>query len=80
MTVKRDFLFVGCEAGHDWRFYGGANCGCEWTGEDGGQIFGSCSVPIHRCSRCGDYDYGDNAEAVQVVADCAAERGEAQAA
>jgi hypothetical protein len=47
--------------GHLWEFHGGANCGC-----DGGD----CSVPVHRCVRCGDYDYGDNSEADTVREEC----------
>ena len=39
--------------GHQWEFSGGASCGCP---------DGACSVPVHTC-RCGDCDYGDNAEA-----------------
>lgn len=47
---------------HDWQFYGGANCGCQ----DGG-----CSVPVHKCVRCGDCDYGENDEAESIRRDCA---------
>ena len=28
MDVRRDFLFLGCQVGHAWRFVGGANAGC----------------------------------------------------
>jgi hypothetical protein len=51
--------------GHLWAFDGGANCGCE---------DGQCSVPVHRCTSCGDYDYGDNSEAAEKRKACAAER------
>lgn len=61
---RRDFLFVGCEEGHDWRSLGGCNAGCHKDC--------SCSVPVNFCRRCGAHDYGDNAEAEQVRADCAA--------
>lgn len=62
--TKRDFLFVGCEAGHDWHSLGGCNAGCH-------PEHCACSVPVNTCRRCGDCDYGDNAEAEQVRADCA---------
>lgn len=57
------------ETGHDWRFIGGKNAGCD---EDGC----GCSVPVHECAKCGDCDYGDNAEATETVARCAAGLGE----
>jgi hypothetical protein len=67
MADKRDWLFVGCEAGHDYISIGGCNAGCH---EDC-----ACSVPVQECSRCGDCDYGDNADAAQVRADCVALHG-----
>jgi hypothetical protein len=66
--MVRDWLFIGCEAGHDWQSTGGCNAGCH---DDC-----SCSVPVRICTRCGDCDYGDNAEAEQVRADCALKWGE----
>ena len=66
--VARDWLFVCCEAGHDWQPAGGCNAGCHADC--------SCSVPVHKCSRCGDYDYGVNEEAQQVRADCALKYGD----
>jgi hypothetical protein len=51
--------------GHKWVFDGGANCGC-----------GQCSVPVHRCEACGDYDYGDNEDADNVRAECRTMRNE----
>lgn len=48
--------------GHKWFQIGGANCGCE----DGG-----CSVPVHECEACGDFDYGHNAEADEKRKRCA---------
>lgn len=58
----RDWLFVGCEAGHDMKCIGGCSAGCaEWC---------TCSVPVHVCTRCGDIDYGDNAEADEIRAKC----------
>jgi hypothetical protein len=51
------------EMGCDMRHYGGKNCGC-----DGG----SCSVPVYVCGRCGDSDYGDNPDALQIRLECSA--------
>ncbi len=48
--------------GHKWVFEGGSWCGCK----DGG-----CSIPVHKCESCADYDYGDNDEAREIRADCA---------
>lgn len=47
--------------GHKWTHIGGANCGCPG---------GSCSVPVHKCEGCGDYDYGENDEAMKKRAAC----------
>lgn len=66
--MPRDFLFVGCEQGHDWVFLGGCNAGCDKDC--------ACSVPVHECSRCGDCDYGQNDEAKDVRSNCAAERAD----
>jgi hypothetical protein len=60
--TSRDWLFVRCEQGHDWQSIGGCNASCEENCQ--------CSVPVNVCSRCGDCDYGDNAEADRVRADC----------
>ena len=54
------------ELGHVWRHIGGCNAGC---GDDC-----ACSVPVHECARCGDCDYGDNAEAEAERAECAYDR------
>ena len=51
------------DEGCDMQHAGGRNCGCD----DGG-----CSVPVYVCTRCGDSDYGDNPEAAERRADCAA--------
>ena len=54
---------LSCKDGrHDWQFYGGKNAGCDHDY--------ACSVPVHRCASCGDYDYGDNAEAQRIVGHC----------
>jgi hypothetical protein len=50
------------EVGHDWKHLGGCNAGC-----DDACI---CSVPVHECRKCGDCDYGDNAEADKTRANC----------
>lgn len=53
--------------GHVWVHIGGRNCGC---GE------GNCSIPVHECSACGDYDYGENDEARETIAACEREYAE----
>ena len=78
---KRDMLFVNCQDGsHRWRHTGARACCCELIDEDTALVSGECSIPVYRCADCGDYDYGENAEAAQVKADCAGERQEARAA
>lgn len=63
---QRDWLHLSCDkAGHDWVSVGGRNAACEY--EDC-----ACSVPVHQCRRCKDYDYGDNDEAAKVRAECEA--------
>lgn len=59
----RDFLWVGCEKGHDWISMGGKNASCD-TDACG------CSVPVNECSRCGECDYGDNEDADEVRKYC----------
>lgn len=63
IAPKRDFLWLGCHDGHDWRSIGGANAGCDDVCR--------CSVPVHQCARCGDCDYGENEEATEVRRECA---------
>lgn len=61
--LMREIAAARCsDVGHRWVFVGGRNCGCEPDGY--------CSVPVHRCEVCNDYDYGDNAEAAGVMARC----------
>jgi len=50
------------EAGHDMKFFGGANAGCC---DDC-----SCGVPVHECTQCGMCDFGDNDEANKICAEC----------
>ena len=62
--MARDVMWLGCELEHDWQSSGGRNAGCErgdWC---------ACSVPVHVCARCGDCDYGENAEASDVRRSC----------
>jgi hypothetical protein len=70
--TKRDWLFVGCELGHDLHSIGGCNAGCHEEC--------SCSVPVNVCRRCGDCDYGKNDEAEQVRVNCAAIWGDPELA
>ena len=49
--------------GHKWKHIGGRSCDCPG-------VTGGCSVPVHECEVCGDCDYGDNAEAVDVHHQC----------
>jgi hypothetical protein len=61
------------ELGCDMQHVGGANCGCEFEIDQDGEkriIPGCCSVPVLRCTRCGDSDYGDNAEAKETREKC----------
>lgn len=61
--LEREAMSATCaDLGYAWTHVGGINAGC---GPDC-----SCSVPIYSCNRCGDSDYGQNAEAVKVRADC----------
>lgn len=39
-----------CASGHDWHTEGGRSCPHD---ED------CCGQSVYRCSRCGEYDYGD---------------------
>jgi hypothetical protein len=54
-----------CAEGHAWVHMGGRNAGCS--------AGCYCSVPVYSCERCGDCDYGDNAEAEEQIAKCKAE-------
>lgn len=66
-ALKRQLASEPCAAhGCDMQFYGGASAGCG----DGC----NCSVSVHVCSKCGDCDYGDNAEAIEIRRQCAEAR------
>jgi hypothetical protein len=56
------------EIGCDMQHAGGRNAGCG----DGC----CCSIPVYVCKRCGDSDYGDNDEATERRAACAADEQE----
>lgn len=61
--LEREIAAGPCrENGHSWRLYGGANAGCHETCQ--------CSVPVYKCAKCGDCDYGDNDEARAIKARC----------
>ena len=61
--LKRRAVGASCvELGHDWKSTGGKNASCH---EECG-----CSVPVNVCTRCGDCDYGDNADADAVRKEC----------
>lgn len=64
LAALRAKAALSCKDGrHDWKMIGGANAGC---GPDC-----ACSVPVHRCESCGDYDYGENDEAERTRGRCA---------
>jgi len=48
-----------CAAGHDWISDGGRSCPKDGIGKNAVGPYGGCSQTVYRCSRCGDYDYGD---------------------
>lgn len=61
--LEQQALSATCaDLGHDWHSIGGCNCGCHADA--------SCSVPVNTCRRCGDCDYGDNADANQKRVEC----------
>lgn len=71
--LRRQIAAASCaEVGHRWKHIGGKNCGCNGIDADGGRWSGSCSVPVYECAVCKDCDYGDNAEARDWIAACAA--------
>lgn len=71
--IKRQIRTGPCaQNGHDWRSDGGCNASCDLAA-DGGC---GCSVPVHVCSKCGDCDYGQNAEAEQIGETCRTKRAD----
>lgn len=69
MTASDYIRLGGPCVDHFWEFQGGKNACCDLGVDDCG-----CSVPVHRCRSCGDWDYGENPEADQVRAECKAHR------
>lgn len=62
--LKREIAQGPCvEFGHNWRSIGGKNAGCDDAC--------ACSVPVNVCAKCGDCDYGDNADADEIIKSCA---------
>ena len=61
--IERDILYLGCQRKHTWESAGGANAGCG--------LDCVCSIPVYRCSVCGEYDYGENPEAAEKRRWCA---------
>lgn len=67
--LRRQIAAASCaEVGHRWKYIGGRNCGCVFPDN----VSGSCSIPVFECENCKDCDYGDNAEARDYIAACAA--------
>lgn len=64
-TVLAGGAYPCAVLGHKWIDDGGANCGCP---------DGQCSIPVHRCESCGDYDYGDNEYADLIRSGCTVRR------
>lgn len=66
--LEREAASATCTAlgRHDWQSTGGCNAACDPDC--------SCSVPVNKCTRCGDCDYGENADAVLVRSECAERR------
>jgi hypothetical protein len=65
--VRREIAQGPCKQyGHEWELLGGANAGC---GNDC-----ACSVPVYRCTKCSDCDYGANGEADEVREKCLVEK------
>lgn len=57
------------ELGCDMQSIGGCNCGCEfYDGEE--RCEGQCSIPVLKCTRCGDCDYGENVYAEEARIAC----------
>lgn len=66
--VEREIAQGPCRThGHDFQSIGGCNAGCH---EDC-----SCSIPVNTCTKCGDCDYGQNADAIETRRGCAEKWG-----
>lgn len=63
--LRRHIAAAECrETGCKMEHIGGRNACCG----DGCQ----CSIPVYVCRKCGDSDYGDNAEAAEIIRKCKA--------
>lgn len=61
--LKQQIAGAACaEVGHDWKHIGGSNAGCG--------LYCTCSIPVHECRKCGDCDYGENAESAEIKQAC----------
>lgn len=70
-AARHTWIELTCsERGHKMQSTGGMNCGCTFEDDAGQLLLGSCSVPVHHCTRCGDCDYGDNDEAIEIRRVC----------
>lgn len=63
--TQRELVAICRRIGCDMQSIGGCNAGCH---DDC-----ACSVPVLKCLRCGDCDYGENDEADQIRRQCADE-------
>lgn len=62
-SIEARMQAAGCvEAGHEWKHIGGRNACCDHLCV--------CSIPVYECQRCGDSDYGENAEAEGTMRRC----------
>lgn len=71
--LEREAAHATCaDLGCNMESTGGCNCGCVVDHDDeGNEVIGQCSVPVNICTRCGDCDYGDSAEAAEIRWRCA---------
>lgn len=60
--IQRELVEMCRTVGCDMKSVGGCNAGCS---DDC-----CCSVPVHKCNRCGGYDYGENEEADEIRRQC----------
>lgn len=61
--IRKEIITGPClEYGHNWKHYGNRNVCCSDECD--------CSIPVNKCSKCGDYDYGDNEESKMIIIEC----------
>jgi hypothetical protein len=63
---------VECKGRHEWEEAGACSAECD---DDC-----SCSIPVQRCRRCDQYDYGHNAQAETIRAQCKRRKSRLRAA